>query len=386
MKLFSKKFLGIAFCVATLGAAASFAALSNGNKNEVKVAEASSSGYVFVDITDTTNYTDGVWCHNWGTSGTTWPGTKMTHLQDNIYYCQLKSSSNNQLIFNNGNNGKQTGDILISSKLFYMDSDVAAHADDKSTGRMDYYVNSFSPSSSTTRLFIHHDNAASYWKNNSQTLVRCWGSSTYKTCVDGYTYVPSWVESNGTGASGAWYGYVDVPTDIAGWQIVRSNSGYWREMWNFVDCNVTGSFSSRVWRLAENGNDNYYLDSNKSDSAAGVDLMKKIVEAIDTCSSSSLNGYNAYSSLNTNFYSNCTSAAKAATCTSLSGSKAALSQTVQQHFEGMARRPGSLPGSNVLIPFTKENNSVIVVTMAMISIVGVGGYFFLKKKKQESIN
>lgn len=372
-----KTILGIA--LATTGFAGSVAFGITGNvSSKAKVAEAagSSSGYVFVDISGTSSYSDGIYCHNWGTDGTTWPGTKMTLLQDNIYYCQLKNASNNMLIFNN-NNGKQTGDTSINSKLFYMDSDTACHADDKSTARMDYTVGtSTTPSSSTTRLFIHHDNCGN-WKTSSTSKIRCWGSSSYLNCVDAYIYDLSFFENDGTGASGQWYGYVDVPKDITGWQLVRTNSSYAREIWAFQDGDVTNSFSSRIWRLSEY-DWSWSWDTNKGDSNPGGSLMAKIVEAIDTCSSDANNGYGAYSELNSNFYSKATALGKSQTVTSLGGKSA----TVQEHFEGMARRPESLPGLNNVVQSKKNNATALVIVIVSVSaITAVGAMILIRKKK-----
>lgn len=385
MKMLTKVLLGITLSTATLGAAVGGAVLSsNHNENNVEVAEAAASdGYVYVDISATSSYTSGVWCHNWGTKGTTWPGTKMTLLQGNIYYCKLADSSNNKVIFNN-NNGKQTGNLDFNSsasgRLFYMDSDTAAHADDKTRDQMDFIVGSSStPSSSTTRLFVHHDDCSNWKSNSSVTRIRCWGSSSYLNVVDGYVYDLSWTDSGGDDASGDWYGYADVPADITGWQLIRTSS-YAREIWNRCDGNVTGSFSSRIWRLSENGW-NFSWNASTGDSASGVNLMKTILAAIDTCSSSAINGYGAYSALNSNFYSTATASAKAATCRSLGGT---TDFTVQTHFEKMAARPGSLPGSNYVLFNTAKNDiSVILIAVSVISgiaLTGFGLYFFKKRK------
>ena len=372
-----KTILGICLATAGLGGAIAVGAVSTQSASIEKVdAAGSSSGYVFVDISNTTSYSGGIYCHNWGTKGTNWPGTKMTLLQDNIYYCELADSSNNLLIFNNGS-GVQTGDTSINSKFFYMDSDTGCHADDKSTARMDYVVGtSTTPSSNTTRLFFHHDYCGN-WKTDSTSKVRCWGSSSYVECVDAYLYDLSFFENNGTGASGQWYGYVDVPKDITGWQLVRANSSYGRDLWNFMNGNVTGSYSSRIWRLKEN-DWSWSWDTDTGDSKPGASLMSKIVEAIDTCSSDVRNGYGAYSSLNSNFYSKATSLGKSQTVKSLGGKTA----TVQAHFEGMSRRPASLPGSNNIIIDQNNNTPVLIAVIASITtITALGTFLIIRKKK-----
>ena len=379
-----KSILGVALATGVLGAAVFVGAKVE--KAPVREAEAANSdGYVFVEISAATSYTN-VYCHNWGTSGTTWPGTKMEKLQDNIYYCKLKSPSNNMVIFNN-NNGKQTGDLSFNAsangRLFYMDSDTTAHVDDKTKYRMDYFVGtSTTPASdnSTTRLFIHHDDCSN-WKTSSSTKVRCWGSSKYSNVVDAYVYDLSFFENNGTGASGAWYGYVDVPKDITGWELIRCNKDYWRDIWANVGANVTGSFSSRIWRLQEYGWD-FYWNDNKKDSAAGGSLMGKIVEAYNTCLNDAVNGYGAYSELNSNFYTTATSAGKSQLATSLNGHHV----SVQSHFEGMASRVNNAGGRVVpLIPelnSQEANTTFIVVAVAIVTLAATSGFFLLKKRKE----
>ncbi len=132
MKLFSKRFLGIAFCVATLGAAASFAALSNGHKNEVKVAEASTpSSYAKVyRFTAPASWT-ACYAYAWG-SGTSsnnigWPGTNISNQYSynensrKVYTFTTNVSDYQYLIFHN-NSGWQTDNITIGNNTaWYLD-------------------------------------------------------------------------------------------------------------------------------------------------------------------------------------------------------------------------------------------------------------------------
>ena len=112
--------------------------------------------------------------------------------------------------------------------------------------------------------------------------------------------------------------------------------------------------------------------------------MKKVMEAYDTCSSSVLNGYGAYNALNTNFYSHATAAAKSATQKSLNGQTA----TIQKHFEGMGSRTsgnGINSGRFLFLGNSKDDitSSIFIIIFGTLSLAAVGGYFLLRKKKED---
>ncbi len=61
------------------------------------------------------------YCHNWGSSGTSWPGTKMSKWStmkagsNDIYTCALKNAGNTNCIFS-ANGSNQTADLSFNSK------------------------------------------------------------------------------------------------------------------------------------------------------------------------------------------------------------------------------------------------------------------------------
>lgn len=61
-----------------------------------------------------------VYCHHWNSStGTTWPGDKMTSMGDGWYYVEVQTADT-YVIFHN-NSGTQTGNIPISPSNWYFD-------------------------------------------------------------------------------------------------------------------------------------------------------------------------------------------------------------------------------------------------------------------------
>ena len=252
-----------------------------------------------------------------------------------------------------------------------------------------YKTTDYSPSSSTGRVFFN--NSGTHWADNSGTNKGCavyaWGgSASPKKWTSGDTvfsatvYHLTWFNDD----NGMSYGYADIPLNCTGYKFVRTTVAdeYTTSLGYFSDnsFNIDSFAYVRFGRTSGN-----YIDSGGAkDDVAGANLMKKVIEAYDTCSSSVLNGYGAYSALNTNFYSHATAAAKSATHTSLNGTSA----TIQAHFEGMASRPSG--GRSLLSRFALFGNSSmdissasIIIIASVLSVSAIGGYFLIRRKKQK---
>ena len=243
-----------------------------------------------------------------------------------------------------------------------------------------------SPSSSTGRVFFN--NSGTHWADNSGENKGCavyaWGGSASPILFGSRTaeatiYNFKWFnDDNGTS-----YGYADIPTDITGYKICRitavddygTGTGYFSDNEFLAD-----SFAYVRYGRTE-GN---YIDSDGVKGDAGANLMKKVIEAYDTCSSSVLNGYGAYNALNTNFYSHATAAAKSATQQSLNGQ----TTTIQKHFEGMGSRTsgnGINSGRFLFLGNSKNDSTsiIFIIIVGTLSLAAVGGYFLLRKKKED---
>lgn len=243
----------------------------------------------------------------------------------------------------------------------------------------------YSPSSSTGRVFFN--NSGTHWADNSTykgCAVYAWGgdaspkkwtsgSAVYSATV----YHLTWFNDD----NGMAYGYADIPLNATGYKFVRTTVAdeYTTGLGYYSDTSfVIDSFAYVRFGLVSGNGIN---SGGAKNDVAGANLLKKVIEAYDTCSSSVLNGYGAYSSLNTNFFSHATSEAKSATEKSLNGS----TKTIQEHFDGMASRVsrGASSGS-ALFGVINENtqNITIIVLVSLVSVTAIGGFFFIKKRKE----
>ena len=238
-------------------------------------------------------------------------------------------------------------------------------------------------SSSTGRVFFY--NSGTHWASAAGCAVYAWGGSASPKIWSNQTinsdatiYNLNWF----TDDNGESYGYADIPTNITGYKFctITDVNAYFTSIGYYSDTEfIADSFAYVRYGLA---NGNAISTGGAKNDVAGANLMKKVIQAYNTCSSSVLNGYGAYNALNTNFYSHATSAAKAATEKSLSGNTA----TIQAHFEGMAARSsGSGSSARIISSLVFKSESVstiaIVTTSVVIAIMAVGGYFFLRRKK-----
>lgn len=370
-----KTAIAVALSIGGLGTAVTLSAVAASPKEE-QVARAATYEYdVYVDIQGAhSDYDAGdVYCHNWdGGSGTTWPGTKMTQVEGSLYGVNI-NSGNKKCIFNAGQGKSQTSDLDVTNHKVYL-------LNTNEWTDIHHYIDGSdqSPSNSTTRVFINNSDLGNWNSSGAQTMVRAWGSSSYS--FDAAIYNLNWFENSGTGASGKWYGYADIPADVSGWQVVRINPNCYRRIWNFgPNGDVSSGGSARIYDLDENGWD-FYWNGNTSDSGVGETFAAKIFEAYNTCSSSDLNGYGAYSSLKANFFDYLTNNAKTSSCKSLGSG---INFTVNEHVSGMASRASGSPSN--MIKTTNENKNIGLISIISILVLGCsfGAFFLLRKKRKQ---
>ncbi len=241
-----------------------------------------------------------------------------------------------------------------------------------------------SPSSSTGRVFFY--NSGTHWASASSCGIYAWGGSASVTLgglsVPGTLYYLSWF----TDDNGDYYGYADIPTDVTGYQFLKLNTSY--DVYDFeVNAWGTDTFTmSSVACVCYAAASGMALSTGGAhNDYAGAALMARVIGAYDTCSSSSLNGYGAYSNLNTYFYSHATDTAKASKATSMGGS----SMTIEAHFEGMSERASG--GSSAhFVPGSASDQSPLTTTLWIVlgaGLLGMGAigtaYFVSKKKKRQ---
>lgn len=249
-----------------------------------------------------------------------------------------------------------------------------------------YKTSDQSPSSSTGRVFFY--NSGTHWASAAGCAVYAWGGSasgqkiwsSQSVTVDASIYHLTWFSDD----NGSMYGYADIPTNVTGYKFTTLDSGvdsYELKLGYFSDTQFSSDSFAYVRYGLQNGN--AISSGGAKDDVAGANLMKKVIQAYDTCSSSVLNGYGAYNALNTNFYTHATSAARAATEKSLNGNTV----SIQAHFEGMMSRSAAANSTVKIVPiFGNSSNqtnmlSVLIIT-SIIAMTAIGGYFFLRHRKE----
>ncbi len=257
-----------------------------------------------------------------------------------------------------------------NNKLYYNGAWVTSFKEVKKTTTL---------SSSTGRVFFY--NSGTHWASEGTCAVYAWGGDATKSIdstisMEGTFYHFSWFQDD----NNEYYGYADIPTNITGYKIAKlNNSNYVTTLsYDSTTSLVVDSFAYVRYGLSEGNGIN---TGGAHDDTAGANLMKKVLEAYNTCSSSVLNGYGAYSALNESFYSHATAAAKSATVKTLGGS---TNYTVQTHMEAMAARSAGGSSTNALLALTISNNGVstIIIVISSVSLLSLGLFFLLKRKKE----
>ena len=249
-----------------------------------------------------------------------------------------------------------------------------------------YKTSDQSPSSSTGRVFFY--NSGTHWASAAGCAVYAWGGSASPTIWSGHSetcdatlYNLNWF----TDDNGESYGYADIPTNVSGYKFctITNVNEYVTATGYFSETSFIPDSFAYVRYGLQNGNT--INSGGAKNDVAGANLMKKVIQAYNTCSSSVLNGYGAYNALNTNFYSHATASAKSATEKSLGGSTA----TIQAHFEAMQYRSvNGLPSSVHNLLFLKNTEKapiyLVVVIVSIVAISSIGGYFFYTKRKESN--
>lgn len=349
-------------------------ALGTEDKSQEVIAESTYIYDIYVDIKSCSDYTD-VYCHNWGNKDTSWPGTKMTQIKGTLYGVNLNSSSNNGCLFHN-NKGKQTADLTVNKgQVFVMKSDT--------TGQwqtLDEIVSESNPSNETMRIFVNNSDLSNWNSSGAETHLRVWGTDAYETGSAIFDLNQSWFENKGTDASGIWYAYADVPTDIDGFQFVRCPSTNNRLIWNYTSAIdvINASSIARIYKIKEDGWD-FNFEDKTGDEKTGPVLLSKVLEAYDTCSSSELNGAGAVNSIKENFYNNSTEEAKNTVIKSLNG--VASKYTAKQHIEGMESFVSYSSKTAGSFDSISDNSFYLIIILGVVGL-SVTGFVILKKKRQ----
>jgi|GEM_PF-2653171 hypothetical protein len=246
--------------------------------------------------------------------------------------------------------------------------------------------NNVNSSNDTERIWVR--SSASWWYSDSaRTAIRVWTTVDSTTTVNIYKTTAILNEDDGL-----YYWYADVPTSITGLQFVRLD-GTIDRVYNYSEDGDKAHTAGVNYLYTQDGH------SNLSVSFAGVDnpnptLCQKVLAGFTTCSSSAVNGYGAYSALNTNFISKLTSSevtsfnALAITDYSydqyVSNGKSygGIMKSVETTAGAKWAQMASLSGSSALfVGKTTDSASIASVTaVACIGALAAGAFFLVRRK------
>ena len=236
-------------------------------------------------------------------------------------------------------------------------------------------------SASTTRIFVH--NSGTHWTSHA-TLIRAWGGSAdvplwNKNATAATLYNPTWFQDD----DNTYYGYVDLPVDITGYQLVAYSaenarnatlvaSDYYSNVLTFGTGYVNGVI------YTQQGGNNVTIGAAKS--TAGVKLMTLVCEAVDTCEEGTYNGWGAYTNLNNNFYSKATSDAKAAEVMTMGGK---TGYTVDDHFAFLLTNYQASQGlAMTVFGFTSNSSTLVITIVVAATLVAFAAFFMVKRSKE----
>lgn len=335
---------------------------------------------VFVDIKDATNYQNKtIYCYNWGSSATTWPGTKMDKISDTLYGCKLKDSKNNNVIFNNGS-GTQTADLDYKANYVYELN--------KNTWRL------FAPDVDSSSDKEQHElqrvwfmpSYNGWWTDNDNANQRVLWSDGSKLYTSAATYA---------GIVGSKkYFYSDIGLNATYYKILRVDSSRPYLCYNASDdlyVNTQGYVSGGVTEIwTDNSGDYTYKCGNDQPlGGSNVDICLKALEGLVSCSDSSLNGRGAYSKINTNFFSKLSSSDKntfeKTSITDYNGDEFVsydkVEGTKQYLVKDKIAQLTSTSNAAGALNFVNDNYIYLVVVIAIVG-VSIAGFVVLKKKRQ----
>lgn len=190
-----------------------------------------------------------------------------------------------------------------------------------------------------------------------------------------------------------------VPVAVSKMQFVRFDSTG-STNWN----NYTGDISSpscgSIYYIWESSSWTFTTSTGSAKSNLPVDVFAAAIAGVQTCSSSTANGYPLYSNLNTNFYSKLVSGANLSTVSlndhpysqyTTAGGKysditgnPATSYTVQQKWDGIAAQYNAHQSSIVISDSpsqTISDTATVAGTVAGAAVLGFAGLILYRKKK-----
>lgn len=243
--------------------------------------------------------------------------------------------------------------------------------------------------SSTGRFFVFNSDTS--WSGDGSIAVRAWGKSagTFNGIdVSASIYFCSWFEDEG---ANCWYGYADVPYDIDGFQFVlMSGAEYSSSIWNYQKNDsfaVSDSMFSGIYYASAGTarEETTFSFGGAHSDKAGAPLLQKMFDRYFSCSTCVYNGYKRANDLYDKVYIH---AVDGATSTLIEDGN----YTVEEKMYRMLKMNENLSTklflgiNNIFAEITNgssNNPTLIIVISAVVTGLAVGGYFLLRRKKED---
>lgn len=354
----------------------------------VEVKAATSMKTFFLDCTGVSNWDDQSICiGTWDGSVNTY--TEATKLADNYWTVTIDITGLSGVEFyrckagdpeNNHWNKSSWNDNPSGNNFCYLTGfDVSSTWSSVQAADETYELASTTPSTSTKRIWV--DPKDDFYTANARAALRVFnGGSHYKTYILGGS--SQFVNVTHEGNTQYLF-YVDIPVSYD-CQLVRLHNVFnfvWTYSGNFSD--ITGYDTTRIvfsWDAAAS------LSAGELDDANNytVEYAQRILDGYSTCLDSSVNGYGAYSNINSHILSKLDSSETTSLRSSTFNAPRYGTRTYGDKIDLMARFNNS--GSSLInissIASGQSVSIIVIVVISAVCVAAVGGYFLFRKKKE----
>lgn len=236
-----------------------------------------------------------------------------------------------------------------------------------------YEVATTSPSSSTKRIWV--DPKDNFYDGNARAGLRVFNGDThYKTYILGGSTQFKIVNSQ-------YLFYVDIPVSYD-CQLVRLHNVF-NTVWTYG-----GNFSNIANYNTANVVYSWATDAGYSagnEGSATVDYAKALLDGYSTCESSAVNGYGNYSNIMSCVVDKLSTSDKSTFRNSTFSASGYGTRTYGEKLDTMNRQ--NSPSSRILVGLfadSSESNAILpIIIVSASALAAVGGYFLLRKKKED---
>ena len=235
-----------------------------------------------------------------------------------------------------------------------------------------YEVASTAPSTTTKRVWVNPK--TNFYDGNARAALRVFNGGThYKTYVLGGS-------SQYKTVSGQTLFYVDIPSSYD-CQLVRLHNAF-----NFI-WTYGGNFSSISEYNTAKVVYSWAADASYSaanEETATVDYAKAVLDGYSTCLSSSVNGYGCYTNINTQVLSKLSPSDFSSLRSATFSASGYGSRTYGEKIDRMSNNGNPSGSARLLLPVINENSNTIaiIVVISLVSVTAIGGFFFIRKRRE----